>query len=138
MEKLFVDSDIIMDLLAERESFLEHALKLFSLANDKKVKLYSTAVIFANVFYLLRKINGWQKAKQQLKDLRELVSVLPVSEKAVDLSLNSIFSDFEDGLQYFTAKENKFSVLITRNIKDYKISGMKVMTAQTYFEKEQK
>jgi predicted nucleic acid-binding protein len=68
-KKLFVDSDIILDLLALRPSFYEDSAKIFTLAYRKKIELYTTAVVFANVFYILRKINGSNKSKQQLKAL---------------------------------------------------------------------
>jgi predicted nucleic acid-binding protein len=131
-KKLFVDSDIILDLLAERPSFYKDAAKIFTLAYRKEIELYATAVILANVFYILRKINGNDKAKQQLKDLRLLVKILPISENIVDITLSSIFGDFEDGLQYFTAKENNLLGIITRNPKDYKIKDMVIQTSKEF------
>jgi predicted nucleic acid-binding protein len=131
-KKLFVDSDVILDLLAERPSFYKDAAKIFTLAYRKEIELYATAVILANVFYILRKINGNDKAKQQLKDLRLLVKILPISENIVDITLSSIFSDFEDGLQYFTAKENNLLGIITRNPKDYKIKDMVIQTSKEF------
>jgi predicted nucleic acid-binding protein len=130
-KKVFIDSDIILDLLAERENFSD-AAKIFTLAYKKKVTLYTTAVVFANVFYILRKIKGNETSKQQLKDLRILVNILPINENIVDMSLNSNFSDFEDGLQYFTSKENNLLTLITRNIKDYKTKDLLIQTSKEY------
>jgi predicted nucleic acid-binding protein len=136
-KKLFVDSDIILDLLAERPSFYEDSAKLFTLAYRKKIELYTTAVVLANVFYILRKINGNNKSKQQLKDLRLLVKILPINENIVDITLSSIFSDFEDGLQYFTAKENNLLGIITRNPKDYKIKDMVIQTSREFIKSNQ-
>jgi predicted nucleic acid-binding protein len=127
-KKIFVDSDIILDLLALRTLFYEDAAKIFTLAYRKKIELYTTAVVLANVFYILRKINGNNKSKQQLKDLRLLVKILPITENIIDITLSSIFNDFEDGLQYFTAKENNLLGIITRNPKDYKIKDMVIQT----------
>ena len=53
-------------------------------------------------------------------------------KKTVDDSLVSNIADFEDGFQYFSAKENKIPVIITRNIKDYKEKGVTVQTAEEY------
>jgi predicted nucleic acid-binding protein len=118
--------------LAKRELFYDNAAKLFVLAYEKKVKLFTTAVILANVFYILNKINGAAKAKQQLKDLRLLIHIVPINEIIVDMALNSRFSDFEDGLQYFTAKENNIPAIITRNPKDYKVKDIIVQTSEEY------
>jgi predicted nucleic acid-binding protein len=132
IEKIFIDSDIILDVLAERDKFVEAAAELFELSHLNAIELFTTAVVLANVFYMLRKTSGSEKAKKNLQKLRLIIHVLPINEKAVDLSLNSQFNDFEDGLQYFTAKENNISKLITRNIKHYKADDMIVETAEEY------
>jgi predicted nucleic acid-binding protein len=131
-EKIFIDSDIILDVLAGRDEFFEAAAELFELGHLNEIKLFTTAVVLANVFYMLRKISGVEKARKNLQKLRLIIHVLPVDEKAVDLSLNSPFNDFEDGLQYFTAKKNNISKLITRNIKHYNVDDIIVETAEEY------
>ncbi|GHV23031.1 PIN domain-containing protein [Spirochaetia bacterium] len=131
-KQIFIDSDIILDLLAQRKPFYDHAAELFTIAYNSKIELYTTAVVLANVFYILRKTKGNEGAKRQLKDLRLLVNVLPINTNIVDMSLNSKFSDFEDGLQYFTAKENNLLAIITRNGEDYKIKDIIIQTAEEY------
>jgi predicted nucleic acid-binding protein len=131
-KKLFIDSDIILDLLAERPLFYEDAAKIFSWAYKKKIDLYTTAVVLANVFYILRKVNGNDKSKEQIKDLRLLVRILPIDENIVDIALSSKFSDFEDGLQYYTAKEQNLFGIITRNLRDYKIKDIVIQTSKEF------
>jgi predicted nucleic acid-binding protein len=131
-KKLFVDSDIILDLLAERLLFYDDAAKIFSWAYKRKIELYTTAVVLANVFYILRKVNGNSKAKEQIKDLRLLVKILPIDENIVDMALNSKFNDFEDGLQYYTAKEQNLFGIITRNLNDYKIKDIVIQTSKEF------
>jgi predicted nucleic acid-binding protein len=131
-KKIFVDSDVILDLLAKRELFYDAAAKIFTLAYEKKIELYTTAVVMANVFYILRKIKGIDETKRQLKNLRLLVNILSVSENIVDMALNSKFSDFEDGLQYFTAKEHNMLTIVTRNTGDYKVKDMTIQTSEEY------
>ena len=55
-----------------------------------------------------------------------------MDDKIIDLSLNSDFKDFEDAIQYFTALENKIGIIITRNLKDFKLSKIPVMNADDY------
>jgi predicted nucleic acid-binding protein len=131
-KKLFIDSDIILDLLAERPLFYDDAAKIFSWAYKKKIELYTTAVVLANVFYILRKVNGHDKSKEQIKDLRLLVRILPIDENIVDIALISKFSDFEDGLQYYTAEEHNLFGIITRNLKDYKIKNIVIQTSKEF------
>jgi hypothetical protein len=73
-----------------------------------------------------------EKAKESLRKLRLLVSVMSVEEKEVDLALNSKFSDFEDALQYYTAVKNKMAILLTRNVKDYKVKDLVIQTPEQF------
>jgi predicted nucleic acid-binding protein len=131
-KKVFIDSDIILDLLCRREPFYHFAAEVFTLGDQRKIELATTPVVFANVFYILRKILGIEKAKELLRKLRILVGIIPVDDKIIDLALNSPFADFEDGLQYFTARENEINILLTRNIKDYKVNDLIVQTPEEY------
>jgi predicted nucleic acid-binding protein len=132
IKRLFIDSDIILDLLAERPLFYDDAAKIFTWAYKKKIELYSTAVVLANVFYILRKVNGNDKSKGQLKDLRLLLNILPIDENIVDMALSSKFNDFEDGLQYYTTKEQDLFGIITRNTKDYKTKDIVIQTSKEF------
>ena len=131
-KRIFVDSDIILDLLCKREPFYEYAAEVFTLGDTNKIELVTTSLVFANVFYILRKILGIEKAKELLRKLRIMINIVPVEEKTVDLALNSKFADFEDGLQYFTARENKIGIILTRNVKDYKEKEILIQTPQEY------
>ena len=131
-KQAFIDSDIILDVLAKREEFYEPAAKLFDLGIEKKLDLYTSAVVLANVFYILRKKFGTEKSKEELKKLRLILNILPIIEKTVDDVLSSKFGDFEDGLQYFSAKDNKIPVVITRNVKDYKEKDLIIQTAAEF------
>ena len=130
--KLFIDSDIILDVLAARDNFYEPAASLFDLGYEGKLDLFTTAVVLANVFYILRKKHSIEKSREQIKELRKIIKILPINEKIVDDVLTSKFGDFEDGLQYFAAKENNIPVIITRNVKDYKEKDLIIQTADEF------
>lgn len=134
--KVFIDSDVILDLLCKRDTFYSFAAEIFTLGDLGKIRLVTTSLVFANVFYILRKLLGIEKGRELLRKLRIIVAVLPVTEKAVDLALNSDFSDFEDGLQYFTARENNIKIIITRNIKDYRGKEILVQTPEEYIKSQ--
>ena len=132
MDKLLVDTNIVLDLLSKREDFYQAASSLFTLADQKKVKLTISSLTFANTYYLLSKELAPAKAKEILRKFKLLVKVLPMDDKIIDLALNSDFKDFEDAIQYFTAIENKLGMVITRNLKDFKLSKIPVVTAAQY------
>lgn len=135
MSKLiFVDSDVILDVLEKREPFYSYSAQILTLGDEKKIKLVTTSLVFSNVYYLLRKHLGIDKAKESLRKLRVIVDVISVNAKEVDLALNSEMSDFGDALQYFTALNSKIGFIITRNVRDYKNPKLIVQTPQEYIE----
>jgi predicted nucleic acid-binding protein len=133
MKKVFVDTNIVIDLLAKRDPFFSEAAALFSLADKGQIKLSVSSLTIANTsFTLLRQVNS-PKAKAILRSLKLVVDVLSLDDKIIELALNDeTFSDFEDGLQYFTALENGQDLIITRNLKDFKNSKLPTMTAQQF------
>lgn len=130
MMKVLLDTNIIIDLLAKREPFDRDARKLFSFADQKRIQLFASALSFANVSYVLLKKRKPEEAKQILRKLKLLVTIVSLDEKVIDLAINdNEFRDFEDGLQYYSALENHIHIIVTRNLKDFKNSKIPVMTA---------
>jgi len=135
MKKLFTDTNIVIDLLARREPYYKESAALFSLADRKKIEISISSLTLANTSYVLLKQLSAKKVKEILRKLRLVVNVLPLDNKIIGLALNDeTFKDFEDGLQYFTAIENEQEIIITRNLKDYKMSQIPVMTARQFLE----
>lgn len=135
MKNVFIDTNIVIDLLSRREPFFEEAANLFSLADNKKMALSASALTIANASYILLKQKKPNEAKAIISKLLLLVKILPLDDRIIQLALNDdAFSDFEDGLQYFTAMENKQDVIITRNLKDFKNANLPTMTAQQFIE----
>ena len=135
MKKLFIDTNIVIDLLSRREPFYEEAANLFSLADKKIIELGISSLTIAKTSYTLLRQTNSRSAKEILRKLRLIINILPLDDKVIGLALNDdSFSDFEDGLQYFTALENNQDLIITRNLKDFKNSGLPVMTARQFLE----
>ena len=133
MKKLFIDTNIVLDLLAKREPFYESTAKLFSLADRNVIQLSVSSLTFANTNYVLSKLKSASEAKEILRKFKLLVQIVSLSEKIVDLALNdSAFKDFEDGLQYYSAIESNQNIIITRNQKDFKSSQLAIMSAEEF------
>jgi len=132
VDKLFIDTNIALDLLTERLPYYTYAARLFTLADKEKVELYISSLSFNNLNYLLSKQYNRLTSKRILIQFKRLVKVLAVDDKIISHALNSSFADFEDAIQYFVAIENKIPVIITRNLKDYKEAMVPVMTAEVY------
>jgi len=133
MSKILIDTNIVIDLLAQREPFYKSAAQLFSLADKQKLELSISSLTFANTNYVLSRLKSTQEAREILRRFRVLIKVLQLNDKLIDLVLNdNNFKDFEDGLQYYTAIENDQDIIITRDLKDFKESKIPVMTADEY------
>ncbi len=135
MKKLFIDTNIVIDLLSRREPYYKESAALFSLADRKKIEISVSSLTVANTSYVLLRQLKAKKVKEVLRKLRLVVNVLPLDNKIIGLALNDeTFTDFENGLQYFTAIENEQEMIITRNLKDYKTSQIPVITARQFLE----
>jgi len=129
MNNIFLDTNIVLDLLAYRMPFYTEAAMLFSLADKKQLKLSISALCIADSNYILSKQHPEMEVRKVLRNFKVLVNVLPLDDKISELALNSDFKDFEDAIQYFTAIENGQDLIITRNQQDFKESKIPVMTA---------
>ena len=127
MVKVFVDTDVCLDLLSGRKPHYSVAEKLFSLADTHKIKACVSSLSFANIDYVLRSQYSGINSRQIIAKFKTLVTVLPVDNKTIDLSIASDFHDFEDAIQYYTAIENDINILVTRNLKDYKKAAIKIL-----------
>jgi predicted nucleic acid-binding protein len=135
MKKIFIDTNIVIDLLSRREPFFEEAASLFSLADKKQIELAVSALTMANTSYVLLRQMDSDNTKSILRKLKLIVNILPLNDKIIGLALNyNTLSDFEDGLQYFTAIEHEQELIITRNLKDFKNSKLPTMTAKQFIE----
>lgn len=137
MSRLLIDTNIVIDLLSKREKFYEEAAELFSLADRKELVLAISSLTFANTNYILTKLKSAKEAKAILRKFKVLVEVLSLDDKITELALSdNNFTDFEDGLQYYSAIENQIDIIITRNKKDFKKSNIPVLTAKEFLSRK--
>jgi predicted nucleic acid-binding protein len=132
MEKVFVDTDICIDLLSGRQPFNASAEILFSLADVNKLALFVSSLSFSNIDYVLRSQYSGAHSRQIIARFKTLVNVLSVGSHTIDLAIASEFNDFEDAIQYACALENNIPVIVTRNHKDFKKSVVLVVSPETF------
>ena len=135
-KKIFIDSDVILDLMITDRGFQNQAIVLFNAFSEKRYEVFTSSLVMANVFYVANKKRKKSEIVSVFKKLRSFLNILPVSQKAFDKSLVSDFKDFEDALQHFAALENKISTIITRNKKDFSKSQIQVMSPSEFIKSE--
>jgi predicted nucleic acid-binding protein len=131
-DKLFLDTNVMLDLLGERAPFYDSIAKIATIADKGKVKLIVSALSYSTVFYMLSKFENNEKVKDKLRKFKVISDTSDLTDKIIDKGLSSKFSDFEDALQYHCALKMDCNILITRNGKDFKESDIPVMTPDEY------
>lgn len=132
-KKVFVDSDIILDLLLKRDPFFRFSQTLLNSVDKHDLKLYTSTLVIANVHYFLSKsLKDKTIARLQIKLLTEIIGILPVMAEDVQAAIDSSNNDFEDAIQISVAENAKANFIITRNTKDYKYSTIPVLTAEQF------
>ncbi|MBW7891552.1 MAG: PIN domain-containing protein [Chitinophagaceae bacterium] len=133
MEKILIDTDVILDFLFDRKPFSNEASQILGLCERKKIHGLVTPVMISNVYYILRKTASHEKIIQHLKMLMNFLDIAVIDKKVILEALNSGFQDFEDALQNFSAVVGKeIGIIITRNVRDYKTTSLPVMTPELY------
>jgi predicted nucleic acid-binding protein len=135
MSRLFLDTNVILDLLAHRDPHFDAIARLATLADQKKLVLVSSPLSFTTVDFILNKYESEESVRTKLRKFKIICEVCEVNEETVEKGLNSTFKDFEDSVQYYSALQANCSVIITRNGKDFKHSSIPVMTAEEYLKR---
>jgi predicted nucleic acid-binding protein len=132
-DKIFLDTDVALDHLADRQPFAEYAHRILALAETGELTVCASSLSFSNLYYILRKLTGHADALALLGKLKRLVRVSAVSESEIQSALASQFKDFEDAIQLFTAKaEGGISAIVTRNKADYSASEIPVLSPDEF------
>jgi len=126
INRAFVDSDVILDVALGRRPFVEASRLALSLLEDGRAVGFLSSNSIANIYYILRKAGGDQNARKFLLSILKYLTVIPTDHNSALQAFNSEFSDFEDGVQNFTAVSHQCSCIVTRNVEDYKKSELNV------------
>lgn len=126
IRRVFVDTDIILDTALARKPFYETSRMVLALLENRQAMGFVSSNGVGNLYYILRKAGGNEKARWFLKELLKYLTVIPMDHSHVVEALDSKFTDFEDALQNFTALRNQCECIVTRNTEDYKHSSLSV------------
>jgi len=129
MKYIFMDTNVVIDFLADRQPFSLNSAKLFDLAVNGKVKIYISAVSYNNIYYVIRQSLTNNATIKLLAELDEMAEIVDVTKNVIKQSLKTDFNDYEDAIQYYCAISiPKIDFIVTRNTKDFKKSTLPVLT----------
>ena len=131
--RLFIDSDVILDLVLHREDHFEFAQNLFVQYQQGKCALFTSSIVLANMHFIIRKLHDIKFANSSVLFVNKHFKIIDANNDDIENSIQSKFSDFEDGVQYFSAlRSKKIEAFITRNIKDYKHAELPIFTSKQW------
>ena len=129
MKKVFIDTNVLIDLLADRKPFSKFAIEIFAKAERKKVKLYTSSHTFATTHYLLKKYLNEAELRDILYSLLAFVNLVGIDSDIIKKALKSKHKDFEDAIQIIAANTvPELDFITTRNLRDFKDAGIAVLS----------
>lgn len=120
--KVLIDTNIIMDVLADREGFAEPASQLFKLCEVGKVQGIVYALSIANIAYIMRKELDRSQIEEVISKLGSIFTLADMKADDLKKAAALPIDDFEDALQSVCASRMKADFIVTRNLKDFKNS----------------
>lgn len=132
MERIFLDTNIALDLLQAREEFVGDALYIFALGEQKKLELCLSTDSLSTIFYVIEKNKDARTAREAISKLLDFVTLCSLDEGSVLKGMALDFVDIEDAFICAVAQKAQCSVIITRNVKDFAKSPVPVRTSREF------
>ena len=134
MRRIFVDTNVLLDVLLKRKNFYKDAERLFNYCVERQIVVYISSLSIATINYILSKIFTESKVRKMLEFIYQFASILPFDKRIVFSAHYSAFKDLEDAFQYFTAKQYNIPIIITRNQKDFLVDDISVITPKEFLD----
>ncbi len=126
--RVLFDTNVVLDLLLDREPFVEDALYLFTKVERSEITGLLCATTVTTIHYLIGKALGAKEASRHIKTLLSLFEIAPVNRSVLDEALEAGFHDFEDGVLYASALKAGAEAIVTRDLSEFKKAKIPVYT----------
>ena len=133
--KVMIDTNVILDVLCNRNDFVEHSLGVFKYCEANKIDGYISALSIPNIVYIMRKELDGERIKEILASITSIFKVVDLKGADLIKAADMDFSDYEDALQSACASRIKANFIITRNIKDFKNSPVPAIKPSELFDR---
>lgn len=128
----FADSNILLDVLENRDQHYEYSSQIWTLAESGKAQAFISAISFNNIFYLVRKHAGRKRAQQALELLNSVFTMVPLGQDIVNKAITSKLPGFEDAIQFFSALSVAADCIVSRNVKDFPQGSIPIFTPENF------
>lgn len=134
--RVFLDANILVSVLNKEYPLFTYTSRIVSLADKSKFTVFTSPVCLAIAFYFAEKKYKSVIAKSKIQILCDHINIAAASKSTVLQSLNNpVVNDFEYGLEYYSAVENKCDCIVTEDIDDFYFSKIEVLSSEIFFEK---
>ncbi|MDR3364756.1 MAG: PIN domain-containing protein [Clostridiales Family XIII bacterium] len=131
--KILIDTNVVLDAIAQREPFREAAEQILLLAAEGKTKAYITANSATDIYYLIRKhLPSAAKAKEQLLKLTCAIGILDIAERDCLNGFSSPVHDYEDAVLSVRAKRAKMDYIVTRDMKHLEKASVPILSPEAF------
>ncbi len=124
--KVLFDTNVILDVLLDRDEFSEPAIKLMAKVEEADIDGLICGTTVTTIYYLVAKALGHEAARRHISSLISLFEIAPVNRMVLEDALTDKFNDFEDAVLHEAAIHSGAEYIITRNIADFKNSKIPV------------
>ncbi len=114
--RVLVDTNVVLDLLQEREPFVENAARLFERMDAGEIEGFITATTITNIYYIVRKVAGREVAQDAIAQILSDLNICAVDLNVLEQALALNFEDFEDAVQYACAIVHNLDAIVTRDL----------------------
>lgn len=133
--KLLIDTNVFLDVIFKREPFFKSSLHVLQLCEQGKIDCAVSAKSLCDIYYFVHnRMHSSEKAYEAINYIRRLMPFAPLFSLDIIMACDLKWNDFEDCLIYLAAKDNQLNGIVTRNVKDFKQSDIKVYSPE-YFDK---
>lgn len=131
--RIFLDANVLVSVLCNEYPRFTACARVLSLCDDKRFEVYTSPLCLAIGGYFAEKKGGKKLAKQKVALLAQKLRFASMDGKAVEQALaNRKVSDFEDGLQYYSALAATCTCIVTYDRKDFHFAEVEVLDAEEF------
>ena len=133
--KVFLDTNVVIDFMGEREDFFEDASVIFSMISDGTIHASVSALTVVNCAYILRKAFSSDIMLEKIEALCQILEVMPIEKRQLQEAIHLKVDDYEDAVQYFSALPYHPDVILTRDKRGFQNFGILVMTPKEFIKR---
>ncbi len=124
--RVLLDTNVILDLLLDREGFAEEAVAIWDAGNNGQIEMFVAAITPTTIFYITRKKKGADIARQYIADILACTQICPLHQQVFLAAETLQFNDYEDAVQMASAMFSRLDCIVTRDQKDFKNSPLPI------------